>query len=140
MFENKYAKLPDEPPMSTPDVDPSSSTSAVRNNGPIPTPARQRNRKPSKNFTNPGTGGVQSSMITSSDEGASTDDSSDDEMQTTDENTLRQLRVLQDQVNVAFVDRPIDFHRFLCLFTVEKLWRDDQSNDPTRKRSAFNTS
>lgn len=38
-------------------------------------------------------------MVTSSDDGRSSDESSGDEMQTNDENTLRQLRVLQDQVN-----------------------------------------
>ncbi|CAF5143816.1 unnamed protein product, partial [Rotaria sp. Silwood1] len=38
MFENKYAKLPDEPPMPTNiEIDPSSSSvNTVRNNGPIP--------------------------------------------------------------------------------------------------------
>ena len=87
--------------MSTPDIDPAASASAVRNNGPLVTPARPRNRKPSKNFTNPGPSGPQSSMITSSDDGASTDDSSDDDMQVADENTVRQLRVLQDQVRRA---------------------------------------
>jgi hypothetical protein len=39
-------------------------------------------------------------MVTSSDEGGSTDESSGDDMQTNDENTLRQLRVLQDQVKI----------------------------------------
>lgn len=37
-------------------------------------------------------------MVTSSDEGGSSDESTGDEMQINDENTLRQLRVLQDQV------------------------------------------
>jgi hypothetical protein len=38
----------------------------------------------------------------SSDDGASTDESSGDDMQTNDENTLKQLRVLQDQVKIFF--------------------------------------
>ncbi|CAF4012893.1 unnamed protein product [Adineta steineri] len=102
MFENKYAKLPDEPPppppMPTLEIDPLSSTSAVRNNGPIPPSARQRIRKTSKNFSNTSVGGPQSSMITSSDEGGSSDEGSVEDMQTTDENTLRQLHALQNQL------------------------------------------
>ena len=112
MFENKYANLPDEPPPPLPppppptttttatnlEIDPSLSVGAVRNNGPLPPTARPRNRKSSKNFSNVGVISQQSSMITSSDEGGSTDESSGDDMQMTDENTLRQLRVLQDQV------------------------------------------
>ncbi|CAF4775013.1 unnamed protein product, partial [Rotaria socialis] len=50
MFENKYAKLPDEPPpMPTLEIDPplpppppvpsSSSVSTIRNNGPLPSTA-----------------------------------------------------------------------------------------------------
>ena len=73
-------------------------TTAVRSNGSLPTQARQRSRKSSKNFTNTSASGAQSSMVTSSDEGGSSDASSGDEMQIADENTLRQLRTLQDQV------------------------------------------
>ncbi|CAF1677278.1 unnamed protein product, partial [Adineta ricciae] len=98
LFENKYAKLPDEPPVTNLDLDPSPSTTAVRSNGSLPTQARQRNRKSSKNFTNTSASGAQSSMVTSSDEGGSSDASSGDEMQIADENTLRQLRTLQDQL------------------------------------------
>lgn len=99
MFENKYAKLPDEPaPLPIPDTEPSvSSTSNVRNNGPVP--VRKRSRNPSKNFTNPSGNLPPTSTISSEDDG-STDESSADEMQTNDENTLRQLRVLQDQVMI----------------------------------------
>ena len=39
-----YAKLPDEPPITNLENDPPSSTSAVRNNGPVPTVARKRSR------------------------------------------------------------------------------------------------
>jgi hypothetical protein len=39
-------------------------------------------------------------MVTSSDEGGSSDESSGDDMQINDENTLRQLQVLQDQVKI----------------------------------------
>lgn len=101
MFENKYAKLPDEPSTPHVEVDHSSSTSTVRNNGPVAPPARKRSRNPSKNHSNITNTVPQTSMITSSDDGggASTDESSGDEMQINDENTLRQLRVLQDQVS-----------------------------------------
>lgn len=88
--------------MTNLEIDPLPSVSAVRNNGPLPPSARQRNRKSSKNFSNIGVTGQQSSMITSSDDGGSNDESSGDDMQTTDENTLRQLRVLQDQVNLFY--------------------------------------
>jgi hypothetical protein len=98
MFENKYAKLPDEPPMSTMDIDPLTSANAGRNNGPLGASVRKRSRIASKNLSNMGMTGQHSSMIMSSDEGGSSDDSSGDEMQANDENTLRQLRVLQDQL------------------------------------------
>jgi hypothetical protein len=100
MFENKYAKLPDEPPMTNMDVDTVSSATAARNNGPVPASARKRSRISSKNHSNLSLTGQHSSMITSSDEGGSSDESSGDDMQTNDENTLRQLRVLQDQVKI----------------------------------------
>jgi hypothetical protein len=96
MFENKYAKLPDEPPITNVENDPVSSVSTVRNNGPLPPSAGKRIRNTSKN--NVGISGQQSSMITSSDDGGSSDESSGDDMQVNDENTLRQLRVLQDQI------------------------------------------
>ncbi|CAF4152988.1 unnamed protein product [Rotaria sp. Silwood2] len=102
MFENKYAKLPDEPaiPVNV-EIDPSpSSVSTVRNNGPMPSSTRKRSRNPSKNHSNMSNTGPQTSMITSSDDGVSSDESSVDEMQTNDENTLQQLRILQDQIKV----------------------------------------
>jgi hypothetical protein len=52
MFENKYAKLPDEPPMTNMDVDTVSSATAARNNGPVPASARKRSRISSKNHSN----------------------------------------------------------------------------------------
>ncbi len=79
-----------------------SSTNTGRNNGPLPSSTtRKRSRNSSKNHSNLGTSGQHSSMVTSSDEGGSSDESSGDDMQTNDENTLRQLRVLQDQVKIS---------------------------------------
>jgi hypothetical protein len=106
MFENKYAKLPDEPVMTPLEIDPPLSVSAVRNNGPLPSPTRKRSRPSSKTHSNiggsggagGGVSGQQSSMATSSDDGGSSDESSGDDAQTNDENTLRQLRTLQDQL------------------------------------------
>jgi len=125
MFENKYAKLPDEPPPPPPappitnlDIDPSSSTNVVRNNGPVPSSTRKRSRNSSKNL---GMTAPQSSMITSSDDGGSSEESSGDDMQTNDENTLRQLRVLQDQVNILFL---IDLLILLILFFKLKYFGD----------------
>ncbi|CAF3613857.1 unnamed protein product [Rotaria sp. Silwood1] len=107
MFENKYAKLPDEPPMPTNiEIDPSSSSvNTVRNNGPIPSSSsssssRKHSRNLSKNHSNMSNIVPQTSMITSSDDGGTTDESSGDEMQTNDENTLRQLRILQEQLKL----------------------------------------
>ncbi|CAF1558504.1 unnamed protein product, partial [Rotaria sordida] len=101
MFENKYAKLPDEPQTPTLDIDPS-SVNTIRNNGPIPSSTRKRSRNPSKNHNNiinssSNNNIPPTSMIISSDDDGSTDESSNDEMQMNDENTLRQLRILQDQ-------------------------------------------
>jgi hypothetical protein len=99
MFENKYASLPDEPPVTNLEIDPSSSSVTTgRNNGPLPSSTRKRSRNSSKNHSNLGISGQHSSMVTSSDDGGSTDENSGDDMLTNDENTLRQLRVLQDQV------------------------------------------
>jgi hypothetical protein len=84
--------------MSNMDVDPLPPANAGRNNGPVAPSARKRNRISSKNLSNMGMPGQHSSIVTSSDEGGSSDESSGDEMQVTDENTLRQLRHLQDQV------------------------------------------
>ena len=103
MFENKFAKLPDEPAMSNVENDPlpSSVSHPVRNNGPVPSFTRKRSRISSKNHSHSGVTGQHSSMVTSSDEGGSSEESSGDEMQVNDENTLRQLRVLQDQVKIC---------------------------------------
>jgi hypothetical protein len=101
MFENKYASLPDEPPVTNLEIDPSSSSVTTgRNNGPLPSSTRKRSRNSSKNHSNLGISGQHSSMVTSSDDGGSTDENSGDDMLTNDENTLRQLRVLQDQVKI----------------------------------------
>ena len=107
MFENKFAKLPDEPPMTHLDIDPSPApATAARNNGPlsssVTTAARKHSRRPSKNHSS--TSGTTSALApalgTSSDEnGSSGDESSVEDVQTSDENTLRQLRTLQDQVS-----------------------------------------
>lgn len=100
MFENKYAKLPEESPASTTEIDPSPSISNVRNNGPLTSSSRKRSRNTSKNLINANTTGPQTSIVTSSDDGKSSDESSGDDMQTSDENTLRQLRILQDQLRL----------------------------------------
>ena len=75
------------------DVDTLSSANAGRNNGPV-APVRKRSRISSKNLSNMGISGQHSS----SDGEGSSGESSGDEMQVNDENTLRQLRTLQDQV------------------------------------------
>jgi hypothetical protein len=46
-------------------------------------------------------------MITSSDDGGSSENSSGDEIQTADEDTLRQLRTLQEQVSYACMNDDI---------------------------------
>lgn len=76
------------------------SANTGRNNGPVPSSARKRSRNSSKNNSNLALAGPHSSMITSSDDGASSEESSGEDMQTNDENTLQQLRVLQDQVKI----------------------------------------
>jgi len=91
MFEDKFAKLPDEPPTSNFDIE--SSSINARNNGLLP--ARKRKRHSSKH--NSSAGGHTSSMITSSDDGLSSDESSDD-IEVSRENTLKQLHSLQEQV------------------------------------------
>jgi len=94
MFEDKFAKLPEEPAIINFDIDPSSST--TRNNGLLSqTSARKRKRHSSKH--NSSAGGHTSSMVTSSDDGVSSDESSDD-IENNRENTLRQLYSLQEQV------------------------------------------
>lgn len=95
MFENKYAKMPDEPVTAANDLEPLLPThSGSKNNGTAH--PRKRSRTSSKNpshLTGPNT-----SMMPSSDDGRSTDDSSDDDMQINDEQTLGQLKILQDQL------------------------------------------
>lgn len=92
MFEDKFAKLPDEPAISNFDIDSSSIT--ARNNGLLP--ARKRKRHSSKHNSSAG-GGHTSSMITSSDDGLSSEESSN-EIEVSRENTLKQLHSLQEQV------------------------------------------
>lgn len=96
MFEDKFAKLPDEPAISNFDIDSSSIT--ARNNGLLP--ARKRKRHSSKHNSSAG-GGHTSSMITSSDDGLSSEESSN-EIEVSRENTLKQLHSLQEQVDDAF--------------------------------------
>jgi len=93
MFEDKFAKLPEEPAIINFDIDPTSSN--ARNNGLLS--ARKRKRHSSKH--NSSAGGHTSSMITSSDDGASSDESSD-VIENNRENTLQQLYSLQEQVKV----------------------------------------
>lgn len=109
MFEDKFAKLPDEPAPTNLDIDPSN----MRNNGLVPssssttaTAAAARKRKRHSSKHNSSAGGHTSSMITSSDDGLSSDESAD-ETENTRENTLRQLYSLQEQVK-----KRISF--FLC--------------------------
>ncbi|CAF1426806.1 unnamed protein product [Adineta ricciae] len=94
MFEDKFAKLPDEPPITHTDTDP--TTSSSRNNG-LGSSSAVRKRKRHSSKHNSSAGGHTSSMITSSDDGASSDDSAE-ESENTRENTLRQLHSLQEQV------------------------------------------
>jgi hypothetical protein len=89
MFEDKFAKLPDEPAITNFDID-----SSRNNNGLLS--ARKRKRHSSSKH-NSSIGGHTSSMITSSDDGLSSDESSD-EIENNRENTLRQLYSLQEQV------------------------------------------
>lgn len=101
MFEDKYVKLPSEPPMTNLESDIIPMANAGRNNGSIPSSARKRNRSPSKNNSDLGWSGQHSSMITSWDGGESGVKRLGEIMQTNDENTLRQLCALQDQVKPA---------------------------------------
>jgi hypothetical protein len=114
MFEDKFAKLPDEPPMINFDLDQSSSN--ARNNGLLST--RKRKRHSSKH--NSSAGGHTSSMITSSDEGLSSDESSDD-IDNNRESTIRQLYSLQEQVNKKFF---VLFSEILRLIVGENNWNN----------------
>jgi len=126
MFENKYAKLPDEPPpMPAVEIDPLTTVNTGRNNGPLSLSTRKRSRNSSKNLSNLGITGQHSSMITSSDDGASTDESSGDDMQINDENTLKQLRVLQDQVKIFSLKKFIDL---IFLFLLKLKYFGDTIN------------
>jgi len=95
MFENKYAKMPDEPVTAANDLEPLLPTHSTSKNNGTAHP-RKRSRTSSKNPSH--LTGSNVSMMPSSDDGRSTDDSSDDEMQINDEQTLGQLKVLQDQL------------------------------------------
>ncbi|CAF0868296.1 unnamed protein product [Adineta steineri] len=100
LFEDKFAKLPDEPAITHIDIDPLPTTSSTnaRNNGLMSsTSSTTRKRKRHSSKHNSSAGGHTSSMITSSDDGASSDDSAE-ETENTRENTLRQLYALQEQV------------------------------------------
>jgi len=114
MFEDKFAKLPDEPPTSNFDIE--SSSINARNNGLLP--ARKRKRHSSKH--NSSAGGHTSSMITSSDDGLSSDESSDD-IEVSRENTLKQLHSLQEQVDSLVL---FCFSRFIQIFNFlgENYW------------------
>ena len=94
MFEDKFAKLPEESSSTHLDIDPSPSN--IRNNGLLSSTARKRKRHSSKHNSSAG-GGHTSSLISSSDDGLSSDESSDD-VDNNRENTLRQLYTLQEQV------------------------------------------
>jgi hypothetical protein len=100
MFEDKFAKLPEEPAITHLDIDLSSSN--VRNNG-LLTQSSTRKRKRHSSKHNSSAGGHTSSMITSSDDGATSDESSDD-IENNRENTLRQLYSLQEQVNFRLLN------------------------------------
>ncbi|CAF0807672.1 unnamed protein product [Rotaria sordida] len=100
MFEDRFAKLPEDLSTTHIDIDPLPSN--TRNNNGLLTSStssstRKRKRHSSKH--NSSAGGHTSSIITSSDDGQSSDDSSDD-IDNTRENTLQQLYSLQEQVKV----------------------------------------
>lgn len=94
--------MPDEPVVAPiPDTDSVGTITPVsRNNGPISANAAKRVRRSSKNHgTTTATTGSTSLTHNSSDEGGATsDDNSGEDMQIADEQTLRQLHVLQEQV------------------------------------------
>ena len=98
MFKDKYSNLPDEPVMKYNEMDTPSSSAGPRNNGlsSSSSSTRKRKRHSSKHNSSAG-GGHTSSLVTSSDDNASSDESSDDP-DTSPDNTLRQLRSLQEQV------------------------------------------
>ena len=91
MFEDKFAKLPEESTAACLEIGP--LTSGGRNNGLSST--RKRKRRSSKH--NSSAGGHASSIITSSDDGLSSDESSAN-IDHNRENTLQQLYSLQEQV------------------------------------------
>ena len=96
MFEDKYARLPEEPPMKPADLNPMPPTAGIRNNGLGTTSVRKRKRHSSKHNSSAG-GGQTSSVISSSEDDISSGESSDD-LDTSREDTVRQLRSLQEQV------------------------------------------
>lgn len=115
MFEDKFAKLPDEPPITHLDTDP--PTSSSRNNG-LGSSSAVRKRKRHSSKHNSSAGGHTSSMITSSEDGASSDDSAE-EPENTRENTLRQLYSLQEQVRLS-KSRRMSLQSFV--YSGEKYW------------------
>ena len=121
MFEDKFAKLPEESSMTSTEIDPAISN--ARNNGLVSSSTsktRKRKRRSSKH--NSSAGGHTSSMRTSSDDDASTDESSDD-IENNRENTLRQLYSLQEQVkfiNENFYSENWARNLFTCLVLILK--------------------
>lgn len=93
MFENKYAKLPDEPAINHFPLPENPSS------GPVPMSSTRKPSRPSKkHLSSSSLGGTTVPMTISSDDGNSSDNSSVDEMQLADEDTLKQLRTLQEQL------------------------------------------
>lgn len=97
MFEDQYAKLPEEPAVKPADVDSLMSSTNVQKNGLSTNTVRKRKRQSSKH--NSSAGGQTSSLMSSSDDDLSSDESSDD-LEHGREDTLQQLRSLQEQVKV----------------------------------------
>jgi len=99
MFEDQYAKLPEEPTVKPAEIDffPSTSSTSRNNGHGAPTSSSGRKRKRPSSKHNSSAGGQTSSMISSSDDEFSSDESSDN-LENSREDTVRQLRALQDQV------------------------------------------
>jgi len=92
MFENKYAKLPDEPAINHFALPENPSI------GPLTTNSTKKTSRPPKKHPSSSSLAAPIPMATSSDDGNSSDNSSADEMQSADEETLKQLRTLQEQL------------------------------------------
>lgn len=105
MFEDQYAKLPEEPAVKPADVDSLMSSTNVQKNGLSTNTVRKRKRQSSKH--NSSAGGQTSSLMSSSDDDLSSDESSDD-LEHGREDTLQQLRSLQEQVR-EHIEKTISF-------------------------------